>query len=156
VRRIAVIGPVASGKSTLARYLGSRTGIPVVDLDDVYFGHAKRFSDEEWAAVHRSLLVPEQWIIAGDYRAVAGDRFAAADTIVWLDLTPLLCSCRALLRRSPGSKFDCLRWIWRYPKRGRNQTIASIREHARSAAVFHLRSRREVRHFMTRVSRRGA
>jgi adenylate kinase family enzyme len=154
MRRIAVVGPVASGKSTLARYLGSRTGIPVVDLDDVYFG-ADRFSDDEWTAMHRGLLEPDRWIIAGDYRAVAGERFAAADTIVWLDLPRLVCGWRALRRRYPASKIDCLRWIWRYPTRGRTQTAASLREHAGVAAVFRLRTRREVRAFMSGMAQEG-
>jgi adenylate kinase family enzyme len=151
MRRIAVIGPVASGKSTLAHLLGSRMALPVVDLDDVYFGAGRRFCDDEWRIVHRSLLTPECWIIAGDYRAVAGERFATADTIVWLDLPRLVCSWRALCRPYPASKVDCLRWIWRYPMRGRKQTIASLSGHAGAAAVFHLRSPREVRAFMTRI-----
>src|SRR5258707_794158 len=73
MRRIAVIGPVASGKSTLARHLGPRLGLPVTDLDDVYLGPGGPFPDGEWAAVHRRLLEPERWIIAGDHRAVASE-----------------------------------------------------------------------------------
>ena len=153
MRRIAVIGPVASGKSTLARLLGSRLALPVVDLDDVYFGAGRRLSDEEWRTVHRSLLEAERWILAGDHRDVAGERFAAADTIVWLDLPRLVCSWRALWRPSPASRVDCLRWIWRYPARGRRQTIATLREHAGGAALFHLRSGRDVRAFVARIAR---
>ncbi|HEY1690916.1 MAG TPA: hypothetical protein VGG39_02065 [Polyangiaceae bacterium] len=152
MRRIAVIGPVASGKTTLAKLLGSRMALPVVDLDDVYFGTQGRFSDDEWRSVHRRLLEPECWIIAGDYRAVAGERFAAADTIVWLDLPRLVCSWRALGRPYPGSRVDCLRWIWRYPTRGREQTIASLKEQGGTAAVFHLRSPRDVHAFVTRIN----
>jgi hypothetical protein len=153
MERIAVIGPVASGKSTLARFLGSRLGRPVVDLDDVYWGADRTFSDDEWPAVHRRLLEPERWIIAGDYRAVAGDRFAAADVVVWLDLPRPVCWWRACLRRSSVSKMDCLRWIWRYPGHGRRQTIASLGEHAGRAVVLRLRSPRQVRELMTGVGR---
>lgn len=152
MRRIAVIGPVASGKTTLARYLGARMGLPVVDLDDVYFGTNRRFSDEEWPAVHRRLLEPERWIIAGDYRAVSGERFAAADTIVWLDLPPLVCSWRALYRKPQGSKIDCLRWIWRYPAQGRWRTESTLSAHAGGAMVSRLRSPREVRAFVNRLT----
>jgi len=151
MHRIAVIGPVASGKSTLARHLGSRLGLTVVDLDDVYFGADRSLSDDEWAAIHRRLLEPERWIIAGDYRGVAGERFAAADTIIWLDLPRLICSWRALRRPYPASKVACFRWIWRYPTRRRKQTIASLSEQAGAATVFHLRNPREVRGFMTRI-----
>ncbi len=153
MRRIAVIGPVASGKSTLARHLGPRLGLPVTDLDDVYLGPGGPFPDGEWAAVHRRLLEPERWIIAGDPRAVASERFAAADTVVWLDLPRHVCWRRACLRRSRAPKLACLRWIWRYPAHGRRQTIESLRDHARGAVVVHLRRTREVRAFMGEVAR---
>lgn len=91
VRRIAIVGPVAAGKSTLARHLGARLALPVVELDDVRWRSGRRFSDAEWAATHHQLLQPECWIIAGDHRAVAAERFAAADTIVWLDLGRAIC-----------------------------------------------------------------
>jgi adenylate kinase family enzyme len=153
--RIAVIGPVASGKSTLARYLGSRLGLPVVELDDIYWGEDRAFSDDEWPTVHRRLLEPERWIIAGDYRAVAGERFAAADMVVWLDLPRPVCWWRACLRRNSVSKIACIRWIWRYPAHGRRQTIASLHEHARDKIVVQLRSMREVEDFMTGVDLTG-
>src|SRR5215471_17029117 len=124
LRRIAVIGPVASGKSTLARQLGHRLGLPVIELDDVHWG-GPLLSDREWASVHGRLLAGERWIIAGDYRAVAGERFAAADTVVWLDLPRPVCLWRACLRRNALPKLACVRWIWRYPAHGRQQTIAS-------------------------------
>ncbi len=143
-----MIGPVAAGTSRLARELGSRLGLPVVDLDDVYFARGRPFSDDEWRDEHRRLLEPERWIIAGDYRGVAGERFAAADTIVWLDLPRIVCACRALRRDYGASRTDCLRWIWRYPGRGRKQTIATLRDHAGAAVVFRLRSRGEVRAFV--------
>lgn len=151
MRRIAVVGPVASGKTTLARLLGARLGLPVVELDDVYWRGGRTFSDAEWRAAHRHLLAPERWIIAGDHREVAGDRFAAADTIVWLDLPRWVCWWRALRRRSPASRLDCLRWIWRYPAHGRLQTAASLREHAGGAAVLRLRSRRAARELLAGV-----
>jgi adenylate kinase family enzyme len=153
VRRIAVIGPVASGKSTLARRLGARLGLPVIELDDIYWGADRAFSEDEWPAEHRRLLEPARWIIAGDHRAVADERFAAADTVVWLDLARPVCWWRACRRRSRVSRIACIRWIWRYPAHGRRQTIASLDRHAGGAlVVYHLRSRREVREFLSSVS----
>lgn len=151
--RIAVIGPVAAGKSTLARYLGSKLGLPVIELDDIYRGKGRAFSNDEWPVVHRRLLEAERWIIAGDYRAVAAERFAAADMIVWLDLPRAVCSWRACLRRNSVPKIACIRWIWRYPTHGRKQTITSLSEHASNSRVFQLRSRRDVRDFMDRIAR---
>jgi adenylate kinase family enzyme len=35
VERVAILGTAGAGKSSLARELGRRTGLPVVHLDDV-------------------------------------------------------------------------------------------------------------------------
>ena len=35
--RMYIVGSVASGKSTLARQLSARTGVPCVHLDDVVY-----------------------------------------------------------------------------------------------------------------------
>jgi adenylate kinase family enzyme len=148
-----VIGPVASGKSTLARYLGSRLALPVVELDELYWASDRTFTDDEWPAIHRRLLEPERWIIAGDYRAVAADRLAAADLVVWLDLPRPLCWWRACRRRSTVPRVACLRWIWRYPAHGRRQTVASLKEVGSGTVVLRLRSRRAVRALVTEVAR---
>jgi adenylate kinase family enzyme len=37
VERVAVVGPGGAGKSTFARALGARTGLPVVHLDQSYW-----------------------------------------------------------------------------------------------------------------------
>ena len=38
MRRVVILGPGASGKSTLARELGERTCLPVIELDKVFWG----------------------------------------------------------------------------------------------------------------------
>jgi hypothetical protein len=53
--------------------------------------------------------------IAGDYRAVAGERFTDTDTVVWLDLPRPLCWWRACFRRNSVPEIACIKWIWRYP-----------------------------------------
>jgi len=40
MRRIAVTGTSGSGKSTVARILGARLGLPVVELDALFWGPA--------------------------------------------------------------------------------------------------------------------
>ncbi len=37
MKRVVIIGPGASGKSILARQLGQITGLPVIELDKVFW-----------------------------------------------------------------------------------------------------------------------
>ncbi|MFF6882710.1 hypothetical protein ACFY9F_05940 [Streptomyces sp. NPDC012421] len=37
-KRIALVGPVASGKSTLAAAIAAHTGLPHLDLDELFWG----------------------------------------------------------------------------------------------------------------------
>jgi adenylate kinase family enzyme len=125
VRRVAVIGPVAAGKTTFARRLGAGLGLPVIDLDDVYWREPHQPSPEAWAAEHARLLAGPAWVIAGDYRATAPERLAAADTVVWLDLPVTTCVVRALRRHRrgyPAPLLASVRWILRYSRHGRRET----------------------------------
>jgi adenylate kinase family enzyme len=36
-RRIAIYGPTGSGKTTFGRALGQRLGLPVIDLDTIFW-----------------------------------------------------------------------------------------------------------------------
>ena len=102
--RIAIVGPVASGKTTLARRLGPLLGLPVHDLDDYYWRRDVRPTEAEWVATHRALIGGDRWIISGDYRALAFDRFQAADVVIWLDLPRRTCLVRATLRKLKGNR----------------------------------------------------
>jgi hypothetical protein len=151
VRRVAVIGPVGAGKSTFARALALRTGLPLVVLDDVYWRDGRRPPPEEWEVTHAAIVAADDWVVDGDYRAVAGRRLARADVIVWLDPSLALRTWRVLWRAGrPGSPpvRDCLRWTWRYPRHGRPETLAMLEHVPAGTRVYRLRSRRAVRAFL--------
>ncbi|HXE36520.1 MAG TPA: AAA family ATPase, partial [Verrucomicrobiae bacterium] len=50
--RIVLLGCAGSGKTSLARRLGERTGAPVVSLDDIW----QRHWDEKDVSVFRTLI----------------------------------------------------------------------------------------------------
>jgi adenylate kinase family enzyme len=95
MRRVNVVGTSASGKSTLARRLGERLGVPVIELDALHWG-------PNWTEVPVEVLrerltteiAGDGWVVDGNYASVRDLVWARVDTVVWLDL-PL----RTVLRR---------------------------------------------------------
>jgi hypothetical protein len=142
VMRLAIVGPVASGKTTLARSLGPLLDLPVHDLDDYYWRQDTLPTDAEWVAMHRALIAGDRWIIAGDYREEAPERFQRAEAVIWLDLARRTCLVRATRRKLTGNPtplIDCWRWIWRYPTHGRRETAEALADSSLICAIVRLR-----------------
>jgi adenylate kinase family enzyme len=88
MKKVAVFGNAGSGKSALGRCLAELTGLPlhVVDMMQFRSGGAK-VPHDEFLQAHTDLLRREEWIIDGfGNMAMAWERFAAADTLIYLDL----------------------------------------------------------------------
>lgn len=88
MKRVAVFGNAGGGKSTLARRLAELTGLPLYVLDLMQFrsGGAK-VPEREFLQAHANLIRREEWIIDGfGNKDLAWERFAAADTLVYVDL----------------------------------------------------------------------
>ena len=163
MQRVAIVGSGGAGKSTLARALGERTGLPVVHLDEHYWrpGWVETPPDE-WRARQAELCAADRWIIDGNYSGTVDLRLATADTLVFLDL-PRRVTIPAVLRRwarhrgRPVQAAGCpertsaefLRWLWAYPTGGRVRMLAAIEDHGRpDLAVVTLRSRRAIRRWL--------
>jgi adenylate kinase family enzyme len=156
VRRVAVIGCGGSGKSTFARALGARLGLPVVHLDRHYWRPGwVPTPDAEWRRVQHELVSRDRWVIDGNYGSTLDLRLAAADTVVFLDLPRRSCLRGVLARWARGHgrcvqaegcpervSLAFLRWVWRYPREGRLRVLAAIRAHAGPDVVV-VRSRRD-------------
>src|SRR5262249_44213453 len=100
MRRVAVFGNAGGGKSTLARRLAALTGLPLHVIDMLQFRvGAAPAPHAEYVAPHAALIARDEWIIDG-FASVppAGERFAAADTLIHVDL-PLLTHYRWVTKR---------------------------------------------------------
>jgi hypothetical protein len=147
VERVLVLGCGGSGKSVFARRLGARTGLPVVELDSVFWPAG--LSRPDWVARQQELTAGPRWILDGDLGPydVLEVRAAAADTAVLLNLSPLRCGWRAL--RRGRERWDFWSWLltyrWRHLPKVRRALAAS------GVDVVELRSPRAVEGFLGRA-----
>lgn len=173
MERIAVVGCIGAGKSTLARVLGRELGIEVFHLDSYWWRPGKyrvtgpatvathTMKPAEYRHVEEQIVVGERWIIDGD-AANKDLRLSRADTVVFLDFPRWLCVLGLVQRHRrgtyhypPGVRGSwrwvvfLARWVWTtWPSQRRPSLIAAISAHASTAEVYRLRNRAEVRSFV--------
>lgn len=103
MRRVSVIGPSCSGKTTTARRLATILGVPYVELDELHHdpGWQEAPADVFRARVEAALdAAPDGWVVDGNYFGKLGPLVLdLADTIVWLDV-PYATAVRRVLWRT--------------------------------------------------------
>jgi adenylate kinase family enzyme len=153
MKRVVIIGPGASGKSTLARQLGEITGLPVVELDRIFWRPGLAGTPRgEWVQLQQKLVGEKTWIMDGDlgpYDAIEV-RVRAADTIIFLDFWLLRCAWRALLRSRERRDF----WLWllRYRFQSRPILMRAISTYASTATIHLLPNPGAVTRFLANVA----
>lgn len=144
MKRVLVIGTGGSGKTAFARRLATRTGLPLIHLDRLYWRAAWEPTPEpEWRAKVEELVRGESWILDGNYGGTLDLRVEACDTVYFLDLPRIVCLWRVLRRQirffgrerpemPPGCRerfsLEFLAWIWTYPTRRRGRILRRLAE----------------------------
>lgn len=110
MKKIIVIGCPGSGKSTFARALAERTGLPLFHLD-MLFWNADKTTVEKSVFLERLLGVVEKdsWIIDGNYSNTLALRLEACDTVFFLDFETAVCLGGVKARR--GKPRSDMPWI---------------------------------------------
>ncbi len=148
MKRVVIVGRGASGKSTLARHLGDIgkstlarhlgdiTGLPVIEVDKIFWRPGLIATPrDKWVVMQEKLVAGDRWIMDGDlgpYDAV-DVRLRAADTIIFLDFSLVRCAWRAIRRSREGADF--WRWLLAYRYQSRPILRAAIANHAPNAVL---------------------
>lgn len=149
MRRVIVLGRGAAGKSVLARRIGELTGLPVTELDQIFWSDGLRPTRRDrWEDVQRQLAAATTWVLDGDLgpNDALQPRLANADTVVILDFGVLRCAWRAR-RRSP-ERSDFWWWLVTWRRRSKPQILAAIARWAPGADVHVLRKPLDVDRFL--------
>jgi hypothetical protein len=169
--KIAVQGTGGSGKTTVAKELAHRHGVPHVELDALFHGpNWVETPPEEFRRRVAAATAGDGWVVDGNYDSRLGDLvLGRADTIVWLDL-PLRVSLSRVTRRTIGrirtgeELWNGNRESWRGGFFGwESMFVWTIRSHLRqrrlrparlarhpNLRVVRLRSGREVKSYLTK------
>jgi adenylate kinase family enzyme len=154
MKRVVILGRGASGKSTLAKRLGEVVGLPVVELDKVFWrpGLVATLRDD-WAAAQKLLVAEEGWIIDGDLGQldVVEARLRAADTVIFLDFSFVRCAWRAIWRSR--ERVDFWWWVLAYRWQSRPVLLKAIANYAPNAELHVFRDPEALKLFVDDVAR---
>lgn len=167
MKRIAIIGSGCTGKSTLARQLGSllHRDREVIHLDRLFWKPGwVQTPKAEWRAQVEALVQSDSWIMDGHYGGTQDVRLAAADTIIFLDFSRLICVWRVFKRwlgvyrgeprpdMAPGCverlDWEFLKWIWAFNDRSRPHVLERLSRYGAGKRVIILRNPAAVRRFL--------
>lgn len=167
MKRIIIIGCGGAGKSTLARQLGEKLGLPVVHLDKLFWKPGwVQVSQEEFDDLHRMELAKDRWIMDGNFNRTMPERIARCDTIIYLDFSRFAC-LRGVLKRvlttygtvRPDMGEGCperidwefLKWVWNFNKNKRQRYYQLLNEVTHAETIV-LKNRRAVKRFLDGLS----
>ena len=106
-KRICIIGPSSSGKSTLAERLGKKLNYPVLHMDKI--AHIpntdwQRCPIEETVRKHDGFIKQSNWIVEGNYTKMMPQRFERADLVIFHKFNRFGCVWRYILRTLRNDK----------------------------------------------------
>ena len=163
MERILIIGCGGAGKSTLARQLGDKLGLPVVHLDKLFWkpGWVESSKEEIDGKILEEMQKP-RWIMDGNYNRTLPERIKYCDTVIYLDFSRFACLYGVFKRlltnlgktrpdMGEGCKekidWEFICWIWNFNRTKREQYYQMLNE-AEGVEAIVLKNRRAVKKFL--------
>jgi len=110
MQRIMIIGSPGSGKSTFARALAKKTGLPLFYMDQLFWNKDRSsVSKEELDNRINDVVKKQEWIIDGNYQRTLRVRLDRCDKVFLLDF-PLDVCLQGIASRV-GTVRDDLPWV---------------------------------------------
>ncbi len=156
MKRVVVLGRGGSGKSTFCHQLCENTGLPVIELDKVFWDESlKALTPEEWRGLQSKVAAEEKWIMDGDLGPfdVLEPRLTRADTVVIVEPPLTVCLWRAL--RRGRRRFDFWLWVLSWRRTYRPRIIEDVQRYASGAETVMLSNDRDIKSFLTTHSDGG-
>lgn len=165
MKKVLVIGSSGAGKSTFARRLHQATGLPLIHLDRLYWkpNWVETTDKNQWRETVGKVLQGGEWIIDGNYSGTLEMRIEKCDTVIFLDLSRIVCTYRVIKRvalyRKGGrpdmadgcdEKFDWefVKLTWNYPMRSKPNVEKILEKFAAEKTILRLTSKREIENFL--------
>lgn len=164
MKRILVLGSGGAGKTTFAKQLAEKTGLPAIHLDLHFWSSGwVETSRDEWIPRVIELSERPEWIMDGNYSGTIDIRMKYADTVIFLDYGRITCTLGVLKRviahrgltrdDMPDGcperfNIEFMRWIWNYSSRSRPLILRALKKAPSSVSIYIFRNRRALRKFL--------
>ena len=168
MERVVIIGGNGSGKTTFAKVLAEKTGLPLVHLDSLYW-------KDNWESVDRNVfdarleqeLIKPRWILDGNMNRTLTHRLEYCDTVFYLDFSSLSCLLGVISRTikyygktRPDMGSNCperfspefYKQAFQYNSKFRKKYYGFIKEHPEIKWIV-LKNRRQVRKYLNKYSK---
>lgn len=166
MRRVVILGCSGAGKSTFARALGAKLGLPVVHLDALFWRPGWMEPDNAtFRASVADAIAGDAWVTDGNYVSRTFDlRLPRADTVIFLHQPRWLCVYRIVSRwlfafgrtrqdMAPGCaenfSWDFFLWTWTFQARHAPRILAAAE--AYPTPVTHLRGGAAMARFLAQA-----
>lgn len=98
-KKILIIGPNGSGKTTFGKKLAEKTGLPFYELD--FYSWRPNWVETDYGEFRQNtieIVSQNEWIVDGNYARNQDITLPAAETIVWLDVSHYISVYRTFKR----------------------------------------------------------
>lgn len=163
MERILIIGNAGSGKSTFAKALAQKNGLPLVHLDKLYWrGDWAHLSRAEFDTLLQTELEKPRWIMDGNFNRTIPHRLRYCDHVFFFDLPTATCLWGITQRifqsygrtrpdmggncpeRFDRQKLPLYRNVLSFNRQHRKEYYRLLAESGKAVTVFHSRKQAEL------------